>query len=40
MWKLLLGFGSGLYIGTYYDCKPIFNSIKKYIKTHVPEKDK
>ena len=38
MWRLLLGFGIGLYFGTYYDFKPSMNKITKYIKDNLPEK--
>ena len=37
MWRFLLGFGSGIYVGTYYDCKPIINTIKKIIKDYQPK---
>jgi hypothetical protein len=29
MWKFLLGFASGVYAGTYYDCKPIIRNLEK-----------
>ena len=28
MWKFIMGFTSGIYVGTYYDCKPIINEIR------------
>lgn len=37
MWQLLLGFGSGVYVGTYYDCKPTLNLIKSCIKNIIPK---
>ncbi len=40
MWRFLLGFSSGIYVGTYYECKPILNNIKEIIKDYFPEKKK
>lgn len=41
MWKFIMGFTSGIYVGTYYDCKPIINQIEKKIKEFIPsEKSK
>jgi hypothetical protein len=40
MYRALLAFATGVYIGTYYDCKPIVNQITKLIKEHIPEKPK
>ncbi len=37
MWRFLLGFSSGIYIGTYYECKPIVKKIKKIIQDNFPE---
>ena len=37
MWQFILGFGSGIYIGTYYDCKPSLNFIKNCLKNIIPE---
>ncbi len=37
MWRFLLGFSSGIYVGTYYDCKPIIKSIKKLIEDYQPK---
>jgi hypothetical protein len=36
MWKFLVGFASGVYAGTYYDCKPIIRNIKRTIKEYIP----
>jgi len=37
MIKFLIGFSSGLYVGTYYDIKPQFNYIIKCIKDNIPK---
>ena len=37
MWRFLIGFTSGIYIGTYYECKPIIEKIDKFIKNNFPE---
>lgn len=38
MWKFFLGLTSGIYIGTYYDCKPTINKIEEFIKLNIPNK--
>ena len=38
MWRFLLGVGTGIYIGTNYDCKPIIKKIKNEIVKYIPEK--
>ena len=38
MWQFLCGCASGIYIGTYYDCKPAIEFIKDTIKNRFPEK--
>ena len=38
MWQFLLGCVSGIYIGTQYDCKPVINYVKDYLKDKFPEK--
>jgi hypothetical protein len=38
MWRLLLGFASGIYVGTYYDCKPTLINIEKNIRDYMPSK--
>ena len=32
------GFFIGIYIGTYYDCKPVLESCSKYIMKYFPRK--
>jgi hypothetical protein len=39
MIRTFFGIASGLYIGTYYDIKPQFETILRYIKDNFP-KDK
>ena len=37
MWQLLTGFAAGIYVGTYYDCKPTIAFISNVIKTSIPK---
>ena len=37
MWQLLCGFGTGIYVGTYYNCKPMLEYVKEKMKEHIPE---
>lgn len=38
MWKFLVGFASGVYVGTYYNCKPLIIELEKKIKDIIPDK--
>ena len=38
MWQFIVGWVTGVYIGTYYNCKPTLNYMKKCIKEQFPEK--
>lgn len=38
MWQFLCGFGAGVYIGTYFECKPTIEQIVSFAKTKIPEK--
>lgn len=38
MWQFLAGFGFGVYMGTYYDCKPYLDEMNKWFKQHIPPK--
>ena len=38
MWQFLCGCMSGIYIGTYYDCKPALVFIRDTVKNQFPEK--
>lgn len=35
-----MGFASGVYVGTYYQCKPTINIILKAIKDNTPKEKK
>ena len=37
MWQFFLGFGTGIYIGTNYDCKPTVKFISECIKQNIPK---
>ncbi len=36
MWQFFLGFSTGIYIGTYYDCKPIIGKLEFFIRQQCP----
>ncbi len=36
MYRILLGFVVGVYVGTWYDCKPAITQITTYIKDNSP----
>ena len=38
MWKFITGFVSGVYVGSYYNCKPTINTIKSFVQKNIPEK--
>ena len=40
MIEFLVGLSVGLYIGTYYNCKPVLDNIINFVKTKVPKKVK
>ena len=41
MIRVLIGFVGGVYVGTYYNCKPILCRMQSWIKANLPdEKDK
>ena len=37
MWQFVLGFSSGVYVGTYYDCKPMIIRAIDCIKHWKPD---
>ena len=37
MWQFLIGLGVGVYIGSFYNCKPQINNLIKIIKKNIPE---
>ena len=40
MWQFFLGFSTGIYVGTYYDCKPFMSKIEDFVKQQCPPKKK
>ena len=40
MWQLLTGFAAGIYVGTYYDCKPTILLVRQMVKDKFPEERK
>lgn len=38
MWQFITGVAVGVYVGTYYDCKPGVEYIKETIKEHWPKR--
>ncbi len=40
MWQFIMGFASGLYVGSYYECKPTIQYIVKIIKDNAPKEKK
>jgi hypothetical protein len=38
MWQVLCGFGAGVYVGTYFECKPTILKIISFAKSSIPEK--
>lgn len=37
MWQFLFGFGTGVYVGSFYDCKPYIKRAIECAKTLKPE---
>ena len=37
MFRLVIGFVGGVYVGTYYNCKPIIERVKDCIKKNIPK---
>ena len=37
MWKFIVGFSMGLYVGTYYNCKTQLDNFIRIIKVNIPE---
>jgi|TARA_B110000285_G_C15048177_1_gene575501 hypothetical protein len=41
MWRFICGFSSGVYVGTFYNCRPCMKTVEKFIREYIPkEKDK
>ena len=38
MWQFLCGLGAGIYVGTYFECKPTIEKVVYLVKTSLPEK--
>tara|TARA_B100000579_G_C22533383_1_gene711811 strand:+ start:90 stop:209 length:120 start_codon:yes stop_codon:yes gene_type:complete len=38
MYPFIIGFGLGIYVGTYYDCKPILKTMGNCFKKYMPPK--
>ena len=38
--KFIVGFGLGIYVATYYNCKPIIEKIRKTIEDNIPPEKK
>ena len=38
MWKFIVGFVSGVYVGTFYNCKPTITTIQSFVQKNIPEK--
>jgi len=37
MWQFLTGFGLGVYVGTFYDCRPAIRTVRLILKENMPE---
>lgn len=37
MWQFIVGFGMGVYVGTFYNCKPQINNLIKTISINIPK---
>ena len=37
MWQFLLGFSTGMYVGTIYDCGPTVKFITTCLKNNIPK---
>jgi len=40
MWCYLLSFTIGIYVGTYFNCKPTIERISKFVKENLPDEKK
>ncbi len=40
MWQVMVGFAAGVYVGTYYNCKPTIVMIREMVKDKMPEEKK
>ena len=37
MIRFLIGFGTGVWVGTHYDCKPLIEMIKEEVAKYIPK---
>ena len=37
MFRVFIGFVSGVYVGTYYNCKPLIEKMRECFKNNFPE---
>ena len=37
MWQYLFSFSAGIYVGTYFDCKPTIDKISEFVKENMPK---
>lgn len=37
MWQFLTGFGLGVYVGTFYDCRPAIKAVQILLKDNMPK---
>lgn len=38
MWQFICGFCGGIYVGTYFECKPTLEKVVAFVKTSIPDK--
>ena len=38
MWQFICGFCGGIYVGTYFECKPTLEKVVDFVKTSLPDK--
>ena len=36
MWSFVVGFGTGVYVGSYYNCKPYIKILEDWFKSNFP----
>ena len=36
MYRFVLGFALGVYVGTHYDCKPALEKIERFLRDNTP----
>ena len=38
MWQFVFGFGAGVYVGTFFDCKPTIQQVSSILTQYCPPK--